>query len=126
MPCLLHMFFMLSLKPLTYGRTMQGLFWPLMFLVCSLLFRSCFVGALILIFTPLRAQLGYFQVPFVNNVLLHPIAAGLNIELLPCDVGCSPHCTLLQWYGGYPTADINLYWLVFCIPLCSNCPLNME
>ena len=30
-----------------------------MLLVCSLLFRSCFVGALILFFTLLRAQLGY-------------------------------------------------------------------
>ena len=38
---------------------MQDLFWPLLLLACSLLFSSCLVGALILFFTLLRAQVGY-------------------------------------------------------------------
>ena len=64
--------------------------------------------------------------PFLNDVLLVPKVVVLNWLLFPYGVGYSPHYTLLQWYGGYPTTNINLCGLVFYIPLCSNCHLDME
>ena len=43
--------------------------------------------------------------PSVNDLPPSLVAGDWNTQLWLYDVICSPHCILLQWYGGCPTAD---------------------
>ena len=125
-PMFLHTSFMLLQRLLTYGSTMYG-FWspdvPFVWMLHSF-FCSCLEGALIFIFTLIRAQTGYlFSIRTFCRSSSFKSCFGLNTQLWPCGEAYSPHCIWLQWYDGCPIAGTNLYGLVFYTLWYSNCHL---
>ena len=55
----------------------------------------------------------HFSMPGKGVVLLSATSLGLRRWSLLCDTMSLPHCTLMEWCGGYPTVDISQCGWVF-------------
>ena len=114
MPYFFPMFFIVSLRPSSYGTVM----WPLFFVWMFLLFCLVFGCIYLQFHSSWLPSLGIYMLsgPSVCVYVLLPATSYWNRCFLPC-VGVCLWCYICcLWHGGCPTADIGLYEWAFCTP----------